>query len=264
MRVSDIINRIEGHLILSNGEVSTDGITLDFDERMNINMSEYKRLGIRKIKCEIAENPGYPFAIEIMYYDRNSGGSNMNLFKFSLNLTTLKPIEIGNEIVEKLQAFFESKNKTHIVGTIDYDNSIYIYWSNADNSTDTFEFRMVNDYTINHFSFYGGASSVNQNAMNLTKNNPYLFIHCYSNVDGTYDSYSPMSSYDLRNLYFHWDAMESDSYICEVEGIMINKKSGAVVMKEYRINDVKLFRLTDGNQHCKIWFTNDGMNIIPL
>jgi predicted Zn-dependent protease len=53
---------------------------------------------------------------------------------------------------------------------MNYDNSIYIYWSNSGNSTDTFEFRMVNDYMINLFSFYGGVSSVNQNAMYLTKN----------------------------------------------------------------------------------------------
>jgi hypothetical protein len=231
---------------------------------MNINPSKFKRLGIRKIKCEMAENPGYPFALEIMYYDRSNGGTDMNLFRFNLNLTTQKPGEIGNEIAEKLQAYLVSRNKTPIVGTMNYDSSIYIYWSNAGNSTDTFEFRMVNDYTINHFTFYGGGSSVNQNAMNLTKNYPYLFIHCYNNVDGTYDSYNPMSSYDLSNLYFHWDIMENYNDVCEVEGIMTNSKSGAILMKEYGINDMKRFRLTDGNQHCKIWFTNDGINIIPI
>jgi hypothetical protein len=46
-RTNDINNRIEGHLILSHGEVSTDGITLVFDERMNMNPSKFKRLGIR-------------------------------------------------------------------------------------------------------------------------------------------------------------------------------------------------------------------------
>jgi hypothetical protein len=49
-RTADINNRIEGHMLLSNGEVSTDGITLPFDEGMNMNMSKFKRLGIRKIK----------------------------------------------------------------------------------------------------------------------------------------------------------------------------------------------------------------------
>jgi hypothetical protein len=122
---------------------------------MNINTSKLKRLGLRKIKYEIAENSGYPFGLEVMYYDRSNGGSNMNLFKFSLNLTTQKPIEIGNEIVEKVQAFLESTNKTHIIGIMDYDNSIYIYWSNAGNSSDTFEFSFVNDYTIGIFHFMG-------------------------------------------------------------------------------------------------------------
>jgi hypothetical protein len=127
LRTSDINNRIEGHIILSDIEVSTDGITLCFDEHLNLNPSKFQRLAIRKIKCEISENPGYPFAIEIIYYDRSSGDTNMNIFKFSLNLTTQKPIEIGNEIVEKLQAFLESKNKTHIINTMDYYNCIYIY-----------------------------------------------------------------------------------------------------------------------------------------
>jgi hypothetical protein len=27
---------------------------------------------------------------------------------------------------------------------------------------------------------------------------------------------------------------------------------------------MKLFRVNEGNQHCKIWFTNDGINIIPM
>jgi hypothetical protein len=35
-------------------------------------------------------------------------------------------------------------------------------------------------------------------------------------------------------------------------------------MKEYGLKDVKLLRLNDGTQHCIIWFTNDGINIISL
>jgi hypothetical protein len=108
-------------MILSNSEITTHGFTLCFDERINMNMSEYTSLGIRKIKYEIAENPGYSFALEVMYYDRSNDGTDMNLFKFILNLTTQKPSEIGNEIVGKLQAFFVSKNKTHIVSTMDYE-----------------------------------------------------------------------------------------------------------------------------------------------
>jgi hypothetical protein len=69
-RINDINNRIDGHRILSDGEISTDGIKLGFDERMNTNSSKFKRLGIRKIKCEIAENPGYPFWIVVNYYNK--------------------------------------------------------------------------------------------------------------------------------------------------------------------------------------------------
>jgi hypothetical protein len=66
MRTMDINNRIEGHMLLCDGEITTDGITLGFDERMNMNMSKFKRLGIRKIKCEMVEDPGYPFSIKLL------------------------------------------------------------------------------------------------------------------------------------------------------------------------------------------------------
>jgi hypothetical protein len=39
-RVSDINNRIESHMILSDVDVTTNGIILPFDERMNLNPSE--------------------------------------------------------------------------------------------------------------------------------------------------------------------------------------------------------------------------------
>jgi hypothetical protein len=68
----------------------------------------------------------------------------------------------------------------------------------------------------------------------------------------------------LSNIYFHWDVIESYTYVCEIESVSTNNKSGAVCMKEYGLNDVKLFRLNEGNQHCKFWFINDGMNIIPM
>jgi hypothetical protein len=109
-RINDVNNRIEGHMILSDGEITTDGFTLGFDERMNMNPSKFTRIGIRKIKCELSENPGYPFALDIAYYDRSNGGSDMNLYCFHLNLTTQKPMEISAEIVEKLQAYLGSRN----------------------------------------------------------------------------------------------------------------------------------------------------------
>jgi hypothetical protein len=60
-RISEMNNRIDGHLILSDCEISTDGFTLGFDERMNMNQRKFKRLALRKIKCEMVEDPGYPF-----------------------------------------------------------------------------------------------------------------------------------------------------------------------------------------------------------
>jgi hypothetical protein len=68
----------------------------------------------------------------------------------------------------------------------------------------------------------------------------------------------------MSNVYFHWDITELDTYVCEIESVMTNNKSGVVLMKEYKLTDVKLFRVNDGCQHCQIWFTNDGVNIIPM
>jgi hypothetical protein len=147
---------------------------------------------------------------------------------------------------------------------MNYDSSIYIYWSNACNSNDFFELRLFNDYTTSHFLFEMGENSVNQNSRKITTNNPYLFIRNYANVNGVRDSYRPMPSYDISNIYFHWDIMESYNYVCEIEEIMTNNKSATVLMKEYLLNDMKVFRLNDGNQHCKFWFTNKGMKIIPV
>jgi hypothetical protein len=127
----------------------------------------------------------------------------MYFLNIRLNLTTQNSFEISNEIVDKLNALLESFNKTPRVGTNNYDSKIYIYWNNPGNSSDFFEFSLVNEYTIGHFSFMGGEDSVNQNAKNITKNNSYLFIFCYSNTNGVYDSYNPMPSYDINNLYFH-------------------------------------------------------------
>jgi hypothetical protein len=84
------------------------------------------------------------------------------------------------------------------------------------------------------------------------------------NYNGVYDSYQPLGNYGLSNIFFHWDIAESDTYACVIEGVSPRNKSGIVLMKEYRLNDVKLNKVNEGNQSCKFWFTNDGMNIIPM
>jgi hypothetical protein len=70
-RISDVTNRIEGHMILSDVEITTDGFTLGFDECMNMNRNKFNRLGIRKIKCEMVEDPGYPFWLHVTYYNQD-------------------------------------------------------------------------------------------------------------------------------------------------------------------------------------------------
>jgi hypothetical protein len=170
-RINDINNRIDGHLILSNSEITTDGLTLGFDERMNMNMSKYKRLGIRKIKCELVEDPGYPFALDIRFYDMSTGSLRLHLLNFSMNILVQNPIKIGMEIVDKLNEFIESKGKTPRFSTSKVNDSIYINWDNTSGSSDYFEFRLMNEYTIEHFSFYRGFDNSIPNSRNITKNN---------------------------------------------------------------------------------------------
>jgi hypothetical protein len=86
----------------------------------------------------------------------------------------------------------------------------------------------------------------------INKDNNNLYLLPWGSIDGIYDSYNPMPNYDFNNLYFHWDILDNYNYVCEVESIMTNSKSGAILMKEYGLNDIKLFRLNDDNQHCKI------------
>jgi hypothetical protein len=128
---------------------------------------------------------------------------------------------------------------------------IRIQWTNASESNDDIEFMLCNEYTVEHFELNGGADSVNLYAKKLNKNNNGLYMLPLGNYNGVHDSYQPLGNYDLSNLFFHWDATESDNYVCEIEGVSKNLKSETVLMKEYGLNDVKLFRLNEGNQHCK-------------
>jgi hypothetical protein len=40
-RINGINNRIEGHIFICDGEITADGITLGFDERMNTIPSKF-------------------------------------------------------------------------------------------------------------------------------------------------------------------------------------------------------------------------------
>jgi hypothetical protein len=126
-RINDITNRIEGHMILSNGEVNTDGITLGFDERMNMNPSKYKRLGIRKIKCVLSDNPGYPFSMEVVWCDRSQGGSHMHMIRIKIGLTDQTFNKIAEEIKNWINSSLEGYGTSHRIDTyVRYDNAISI------------------------------------------------------------------------------------------------------------------------------------------
>jgi hypothetical protein len=232
---------------------------------MNINGGKYKRLYLRKIECMISDNPCYLFWLCVTYYNRVNGSNYIGIPNIHNNLTIETTIDIGNKIISHLNDYLESKDKPHRFRTyISHGNVIRIDWYNTSGSDDDFEFRLYNEYTISHFELDDGADSVNSNAKKLNKDNHGLNMLPLGNYNGVFDNYQPLSNYDLSNIFFHWDIIESYNYVCEIENVMTNNKSGTVLMKEYGLNDLKLFRLNEGNQHCKFWFTNDGMNIIPI
>jgi hypothetical protein len=164
-------------MLLFDVKDSTDGFTLDFDERRNMNQSKYKRLAIRKIKCEISDNPSYPFSITIIWGDRSHGYTEICSLNIQIGLTSQTTDEIGEIIIEKLTSFLESKGSAHrLKYKTTYDDAINIEWYHVNGSSDYFEFKMGNSiYTISHFKFEGGASSPNQYAKMLIKDY-YTFI----------------------------------------------------------------------------------------
>jgi hypothetical protein len=222
-------------------------------------------LGIRKIKFEMVEDPGYPFSMGIVWYDRSQGYSDMHFGEIKINLTDQTFNVIAEEIKYQINSFLQDCGTPHRFNhNTRYDNAINIVWTNGNGSTDIFELQLLNEFTFGHFKLEGGASSYSSHAQIINKDNYELYILPWAEINGVCDRYNPMPNYDINNLYFHWDISKSDNYVCEIESVVMNSKSGGVLMKKYGVQDIKLFRLNDGPQHCKIWFTNDGINIIPL
>jgi hypothetical protein len=80
---------------------------------MNANPSKLKRLGIRKIKCEMVENPGYPFSMDITWYDRSQGYSEIHIGHIKINLTDQTFDAIREEIKYQINSFLEENNIPH-------------------------------------------------------------------------------------------------------------------------------------------------------
>jgi hypothetical protein len=134
----EMINRIDGHILLSDIEIFTDGTDVLFDQRMIINSSKFKKLGLRKIKCMIADNLSYPCWIHITYYNRINVGSYLNIKIIYINLTNDKSTDIGTKIIYYRNSYLESKGKDHRFGTSTrYDGAIFIIWYNI-NISDVF------------------------------------------------------------------------------------------------------------------------------
>jgi hypothetical protein len=68
----------------------------------------------------------------------------------------------------------------------------------------------------------------------------------------------------MISKYFHRNITESVNYVCELESITTNNKTGPFLMKEYHLHNVKKVRLENGQQEFKIWYPSDGMRIILM
>jgi hypothetical protein len=169
-RTSDINNRIQRHMVLSDIEISTNGFMLPFDNIMHWNLSKFKRLGKRKIKYVISDNPDCPFLIDVTYYNRVNDASYINIRNIRINLTFETTTDIGSKIISILNQYSESKGKSHGCSSYTrYHNAVGIRWDNASGSDDYFEFRLCNEYTFDHFKFEGGTDSPNLIQESLTR-----------------------------------------------------------------------------------------------
>jgi hypothetical protein len=201
--------------------------------------------------------------MDIRWYDRSQDYSEIHFSNIKINFTDQIFNVIAEEIKYQINSFLQDNVTTHRFNThVRYDNAIGIEWSNVNGSNCIFELKLKNEFTYSHFTLDGGENSINTGAKIINKDNYGVYILPCAEFNGVYDSYNPMPSYDINSLYFHWDIIKFNNYVCEIENI--NNKSGVILMKEYGLNDMKLFRLNDGTQHCKIWFTNYWINIIPI
>jgi hypothetical protein len=79
---------------------------------MNMNQSNFKRLGIRQIKCAMVDVPGYPFWLCVTYYNRVNGENRINITNIRINLTIETTLDIGNKIISHLNDYLESKDNS--------------------------------------------------------------------------------------------------------------------------------------------------------
>jgi hypothetical protein len=64
------------------------------------------------------------------------------------------------------------------------DDAIDITWNNPNRSNDFFEFVSFNDYTRGYFTIEGGRNSSNPGARIIEKDNDYIYIFSWGNLDG--------------------------------------------------------------------------------
>jgi hypothetical protein len=220
--------RLESHYLENDIEISTaNGLDIDLNESWINNVSENKKIGLRKIKTKIDTEGGYTFEMIIMYILVGSFYVGENII-LHLSSDTIDDIlaeltqKMNAWITEYISAYFEN-NFSFSLTLID-ESYIMIQWNNYNSGT--FKIKLYGDFANKYFSFqpadYENIDSYEYVTLNNSMPNVYLYPAA---VDGSdVNVYTPLPNYELTSLYFHWSiSNDINNYICEVNMIAEHK-----------------------------------------
>jgi hypothetical protein len=126
---------LESHFIANDIEIIDEGIDINLEDSWINNLSQNKRIILRKIKCNIDIIAGFPVKLFIMYYHY----INSN---YTIYYTTLE-FNLNNQSTEEIRDIFEYQINDWLTNNIpgNFGNSFIvsiqdeIYWQfNWDNS----------------------------------------------------------------------------------------------------------------------------------
>jgi hypothetical protein len=103
-------------------------------------------------------------------YDKSYGYSEIKNKRININLIDQISYDIGANIIVLINEFLKSIKVSHQFSAW-YDDTIYINWYNIIESSDFFEFRLDNIYTIGNVPLEGGADCQSFTAKIINKIN---------------------------------------------------------------------------------------------
>jgi hypothetical protein len=146
---------LESHFLSNDIEIIEEGVDINLEESWINNLSQDKRIVLRKIKFNIDTNAGFPVKLFIMYYHYIN--SNCTVY-----YTTLE-FNLNNQSTEEIRDIFEYQIKDWLTNDVPgnlgncftvniVDNSYWCFvWDNS-LGYDYFRFYLDGDYTKSLFS----------------------------------------------------------------------------------------------------------------